>query len=115
MANEKRLIDANALMAYFEEQYNLAMDDPDPVSGYVMAALRCCTEYFKAIPTVDAKPVVHGRWEHDAVELCNPFVDALPIWGDVMQCSVCKEYIEGSHGTNYCPNCGAKMDGDGNA
>ena len=56
-----RLIDANALMAYFEEQYNLAMDDPDPVSGYVMSALRCCTEHFKTIPTVDALPVVRCK------------------------------------------------------
>ena len=53
--------------------------------------------------------VLHGRWIHDQVEGCNPFVDSLPIWIDVMQCSVCNEYIEGSHGTNYCPNCGADM------
>lgn len=58
MEKEKRLIDANALIAYFGEQYNLAMDDPDPVSGYVMSALRCCIEHFKTIPTVDAVEVV---------------------------------------------------------
>ena len=62
-------------------------------------------------PTVDAVEVVHGRWIHDQVEWSSPFIDSQPIWADVMQCSVCKEYIEGSHGTNYCPNCGAKMDG----
>jgi hypothetical protein len=67
------------------------------------------------VQPLEAVEVAHGRWEHDCVEGCNPFVDSLPIWVDVMQCSVCKEYIEGSHGTNYCPNCGAKMDGDGNA
>lgn len=57
MATEKKLIDVNALIAYFGEQYNLAMDDPDPVSGYVMSALRCCIEHFKTIPTVDAVEV----------------------------------------------------------
>ena len=61
MANEKRLIDANALIAYFEEQYNVAMDDPGPVSGYVMSALRCCIEHFKTIPTVDAVEVVRCK------------------------------------------------------
>lgn len=61
VANEKRLIDADALMAYFEEQWNLAMDDPDPVSGYVMAALRCCMEYFKTIPIVDAVEAVRCK------------------------------------------------------
>lgn len=58
MANEKRLIDVDALIAYFEKQYNVAMDDPDPVSGYVMSALRCCIEHFKTIPTIDAVEVV---------------------------------------------------------
>jgi rubrerythrin len=53
-----------------------------------------------------------GRWIHDQVEACNPFVDSLPVWVDVMQCSVCNEYIEGSHGKNYCPNCGADMRGE---
>ena len=57
--------------------------------------------------------VVHGRWIDDVVESYSPFTDS-PIWIDVMQCSVCKEYIDGSHPKNYCPNCGAKMDGDGN-
>ena len=66
-------------------------------------------------PTVDAVEVVHGRWTHDAVQTCVLFDDSFPVWVDVMQCSVCNEYIEGSHGTSYCPNCGAKMDGDGNA
>lgn len=49
-----RPIDADALISYFEEQYNTAMDDPDPVSGYVMAALRCCIDYFNTAPTVEA-------------------------------------------------------------
>ena len=70
--------------------------------------------FLKKQPTVDAVEVVHGRWTHDAVQTCGLFDDSLPVWVDVMQCSVCNEYIEGSHGTNYCPNCGAKMDGDGN-
>ena len=105
MKNEKRLIDANALRT-----------DTMAMCGVNEAVLENCYPYWqfnKAIvnaPTVDAVEVVHGRWVHDCVEGCNPFVDSLPVWVDVMQCSVCKEYIEGSHGTKYCPNCGAKMD-----
>ena len=53
-----------------------------------------------------------GRWERDQVEWCDPFVDSLPLWVDVMQCSVCKGYIEGSHGKNFCPHCGADMRGE---
>ena len=106
MANERRLIDANRALEIVRDQGH---EHPNAyhLTNYATLILR-------EAPTVDAVEVVHGRWIHDCVEGCNPFVDSLPIWVDVMQCSVCKEYIEGSHGTNYCPNCGAKMDGDGN-
>ena len=51
-------------------------------------------------------PVVHGRWEphyeHDFVSgedvLCG------------LHCSLCGLYYVKRH--NYCPNCGARMDGD---
>lgn len=55
-----------------------------------------------SVPTADVAPVVHGWW--DANETC----------------SLCGEKsTEGLDATtwnywlpNYCPNCGAKMDGD---
>lgn len=43
-------------------------------------------------------PVVHGRW-----------IDAREYCGDYM-CSNC-EALYGTNKFNYCPNCGAKMDG----
>ena len=55
-------------------------------------------------PTVEAMPVMHGRWEQD--------VD-----GD-WYCTNCDEVVaicdSGKNRTYrklYCPNCGAKMDG----
>ena len=47
-------------------------------------------------------PVVHGRWIASHDEFCA--------------CSICKYPVYvGWNQTNYCPNCGAKMDGgDGN-
>ena len=117
MVNEKRLIDANALE--FEPDENCIANGVliwgSRTGGKTMTTvLHALKAMVDNAPTVDAVEVVHGRWIHDCVEGCNPFVDSLTVWVDVMQCSVCKEYIEGSHGTNYCPNCGAKMDGDGN-
>ena len=55
-------------------------------------------------PTVDAVPVVHGRW----------------IWNDENQCWICSNcemsalnnYRGNSTDSNYCPSCGAKMDGN---
>ena len=53
-------------------------------------------------PTVDAKPVVHGEWIDG-----RPYVNSR--W---KVCSVCKQTAPEPHGGyNYCPNCGAKMDG----
>lgn len=52
-------------------------------------------------PAADAVPVVHGRW------LDNE---------DYMFCSICGiqwNYCDNDTETfNYCPNCGAKMDGE---
>ena len=67
------------------------------------------------VPTIEAEPVKHGKW------LCE--------WDSRMgttevTCSVCKTSREligcyvGIHGEhlydkdNYCPNCGARMDGE---
>ena len=102
MANEKRLIDANALEL-----------EPDPWGGMngviclgrsggknmatVQAALRRMIEN---APTVDAVEVVHGRWCKD---------------GDWLVCLNCESEInvKNSLGVenrkNYCPNCGADM------
>ena len=109
MATKKRLIEVETVIEKIRKA-NCA--DCYSCDGVLCRA--CLVDDFISLfddsTVVNAVEVVHGRWIHDCVEGCNPFVDSLPIWVDVMQCSVCKEYIEGSHGTNYCPNCGAKMD-----
>jgi rubrerythrin len=98
MANEKRLIDANALYAklgkmarepYYQhngEDYYVGIAD---AAGEVAGA-----------PTVDAVEVVHGRWEGIEFDM-------------FYKCSNCGLIVEYEL-SKYCPNCGAKMDGDGN-
>ena len=49
-------------------------------------------------PAADVRPVVWGKWE-DCTEYNGGY-----------RCSVCKEF-EG-HKRNFCPNCGAMMDGE---
>lgn len=60
------------------------------------------------VRTSEYRPVVHGKWEEH--EDCN---------GDsYYTCSVCGcdwITIEGTpewNGMRYCPNCGARMDGE---
>ena len=61
------------------------------------------TEIFK-IPAADVAPVRHGRWiEKDKYT-----------FGVMYDCSICDNRIlDNGHSWNYCPNCGAKMYGDG--
>lgn len=59
-------------------------------------------------PASDVAPVVHGRFEDSRDEWFGT---------DVYTCSKCRESYVLVEGTpkenlwNYCPNCGAKMDG----
>ena len=56
-------------------------------------------------PTVDAEPVRHGHW------IFNP-KDALEMMFTLPKCSECG--AESPVVGNYCPHCGAKMDGEEN-
>ena len=52
-------------------------------------------------PTADVAPVRHGYW-------CKEKRDVLIHW----HCSACKEcYYLDMPNAEYCPHCGAKMDG----
>ena len=94
MANEKRLIDAEAMREYWlENGENEYVYDTNAVLDSIDEQ-----------PTVDAVEVVHGRWE--------PRTDVVGF----VRCSVCHDcnvYDDWADGKkwNYCPNCGAKMDG----
>ena len=56
----------------------------------------------KTIPTADVVEVVHGYWK------------GKPIAGYcTVRCSVCgSAFLDNEGRWNYCPNCGAKMDGE---
>lgn len=74
-------------------------------------------EWLDSLPTIDAVPVVHGEWiDEYASEVYGWDVTLAgrdPVVGH--KCSRCKEssYCNDCGDellTNYCPNCGAKMD-----
>ena len=57
-------------------------------------------EDISMIPSADVAPVRHGRW-------VNTHSDS-----EFVQCCLCKYPVYAAWNvTNYCPNCGAKMDG----
>lgn len=70
-------------------------------------------DMINAIPAADVAPVRHGQWDGEG----DGYADG-EIVIDVWYCSKCGYCID--DGTddpnilpNYCPHCGAKMDGDG--
>ena len=71
-----------------------------------------------SIPAADVVPVRHGRWIFEATDMSS-IKQRWIIW----KCSECSarrttgwEFTSGGRKPtdNYCPNCGARMDGDGN-
>ncbi len=74
-------------------------------------------EAVKAIPAADVAPVVHGEWI-DGLDIPKEEREKHPyvyLHGE-KHCSVCYQeaYFDSDYGQqlfDYCPNCGAKMDG----
>jgi hypothetical protein len=108
MANEMRLIDANALEAHFHETKMIEIfpywkELSFKTQSELLRFGKALKEMMQNAPTVDAVEVVHGMWQERRF-IC---MDSEVMLG--YRCSKCKLTFD--VGTNYCPNCGAKMDG----
>lgn len=93
----RRLIDADALKEKLSE-ITISVSGVRAGKEFVADAIKAMGEYIiqaiDSTPTVDAKPVRHGRCISD-------------IYG--MTCSECGSNLYMSR-INFCPSCGAKMD-----
>ena len=90
-----RPIDADALIQKWE---NVHSKD----TSFAMAVIGAINDV-KHAPTIDAEPVIHGKWltaygEHISFGV-RPHVSF---------CSQCNEVTAFKY--RYCPNCGARMD-----
>lgn len=87
-----RLIDADAL----KKHYAWWKDDRQKLFDSIVDSQ----------PTVDAVPVRHGKWIHDGYDH--------PHGIDWIHCSECgkRDVNCPASITNYCPNCGARMDAE---
>lgn len=63
----------------------------------------------KQEPTVDAEPIRHGRWVTEWTGEIM-IVDGVKSELGIVRCSVCGG-DQGKENYEYCPHCGAKMDG----
>lgn len=89
MANKERLLSAWKLETVLAKKYRSGMIHYDDLMATIAD-----------VPTVDTVEVVHGRW-------------IISSDGYYPYCSECKEEPESGKMTNYCPSCGAAMDGGG--
>ena len=80
--------------------------EPDELSA-VMEGMARVMDYIKQIPAADVVEVVHGEWKP-----CSHYDSDTHM---ICECSVCGDtvwvYYNSEREWNYCPNCGAKMDG----
>jgi hypothetical protein len=94
-----RLIDANALDKMLVREYLMYNDVANTLTlvgtQVYNAAIDTARCKIREAYTIDAAPVVHGRWEYnpdDNIPYCN-------------RCAMPQDVP-----TNYCASCGAKMD-----
>lgn len=95
MATEKRLIWGDIAESQLKK---LADHYHGSFSG---DAFERAMQLIAELPTVDAVEVVHGRWIWHNKRALFEFK---------YECSICHDGSDLE--SNYCPNCGAKMDGE---
>ena len=92
--SEQRLIDGNKLESLIRDNYNLNY-------GETLINPRYFMDLVEDAPTIEAAPVVHGKWVRKETG-----------GGLLAICNSCKYPVSWWHRTNFCPHCGARMDGD---
>lgn len=103
MANEVRLIDANALEKRMEKRLNSLREAYGNDNPYADGFEEGCVavEYAENIDPESLRP--KGRWvkDRDGDEYCTNCSRYMPIM----------EVTGDQSAQNYCPNCGAEMEG----
>ena len=101
------LISRDAAVKALMEQADMTKDVKSDVRVSVLFESAVCT--IRQMPSVEAEPVRHGKWEMRRKTLNTDFAT---ITGIYPTCSLCGHVECGvDKSTPYCPGCGAKMDG----
>lgn len=95
-----RLIDADALL-----ESGICAEYGYNDNGLILIPMRDVTNSIRNAHTIDAEPVRHGRWLYNSYPTVWYGHGEPPEW----VCSECEERAYNTY--DYCPNCGAKMDG----
>lgn len=103
-----RLIDADAIEKFLKRlRRELPKESRDFFTRDEM--ILNFQQYVHMQPTIDAVPVVRGRWrtwEEQFADRTTRKKNNLGVF-----CSACQLHADSM--TSYCPNCGAKMESEG--
>ena len=99
MGDKKEYIERGALIEFVKQ--NTPHIDGD-------TTMQCVERAMKAAPAADVVEVVHGEW----IDKPTGAYGRMQSW-----CSACGKHsgiggIESNRHKPYCPNCGARMDGE---
>ena len=92
------LISREAALAAIDNERNILIEQERLGAEHIV--VHHARRLIEDLPAVDAAPVVHAQW----VDI--PYHTQ---W-DQKMCSACGDYFCCQN--SYCPNCGAKMDGE---
>ena len=106
-----RYIDADKLLSELQEE--LEFETPmytEEQNECFNSGVKCAIRDVKSIPTADVAEVKHGVW---AKQILFSYGNGVDI--HQYTCSHCNSEFRDDHiyimPVNFCPNCGAKMDG----
>lgn len=91
----------SAIYSYF-----CGAEDGDALSEdekLVLSVNKAICTAIKAFPSADVQPVRHGRW---VIRYGDGHTEKALTGGECSECGFVNT------ATKYCPNCGARMDGD---
>lgn len=97
-----RLIDADAFYKKIEEIRMEYLEEDTLSSKFAAEIIETVMDsYLQDAPTIEAEPVKRGKWVKDESR-------------DMLRCSVCKNFCVENwyYWLRYCPDCGARMDGE---
>lgn len=103
-------ISREALMSKCNDIWDNA-DETTQTGVDTINAIGKITDFIESLPTADVQPVKRGRWidiyEWAKMHDSRPSGMYIYYW-----CSECQKEQEKK--SNFCPNCGARMDGEQN-
>ena len=99
----KEYVEREAVERFIENGLN----NPDKAKAFGHDAIEIMAE-IHCMPAADVAPVKHGRWiKQEGQWRMNESGESV----NIHLCSCCGGYFRNAP-YKYCPNCGARMDGD---